>query len=91
MMFQITILKKHELKLSGIRTVINALINGGLPHGESVKWTVLLVTPDDRGQNIVNTAQKKFNGLGENYPKVNLGWLTVGPNDPEYLAKWVSQ
>jgi hypothetical protein len=90
-MLQITVSKKHDLKLSEIRNVINALINGGLPRGESVKWTVLFVTPDDRGQNIANTAQKTFKSLGKNYPKVKLGWLMVGPDDPKYSAKWVSQ
>jgi hypothetical protein len=36
------------------------------------------VTPDDRGQHIVNKLRKKFRGLGKNYPEVKLGWLTVG-------------
>jgi hypothetical protein len=89
-MLQITISKKHKLSQSDIRMVINSL-KENLPNNKTIMWSVLLVSSDDRGQNIVNELQKNFKGLGSNYPVVRLGWLTVGPEVPKYSAILVSQ
>ncbi|THH31828.1 hypothetical protein EUX98_g2339 [Antrodiella citrinella] len=85
---QMTVAKKHILKHSSVRSVLEAFTKASQPTTNQVPmpkdWSLIYVTPDEQGR---KTADQKSLALGAGYPSVDVGWLHIGQEFKSLMQK----